>query len=70
MTNVLGDSYTLEAEEVKVLAFELPIISTKCDYTNMSVLVVVSAMDANGRWEVANSAVCKITESKEFEYAL
>lgn len=69
-TNVQGDSYTFEAEEVKDLAFELPIISTKWDYTNMSVLVVVSAKDANGRWEVANSAVCKITESKEFEYAL
>ena len=69
-TNVQGDSYTFEAEEVKDLAFELPIVSTKWDYENMSVLVVVSAKDANGRWEVANSAVCKITESKEFEYAL
>ena len=69
-TNVQGDSYTFEANEVKDLAFELPIISTKWNYENMSVLVVVSAKDANGRWEVANSAVCKINESKEFEYAL
>ncbi|MBO7286478.1 MAG: Omp28-related outer membrane protein, partial [Alistipes sp.] len=69
-TNVQGDSYTFEAKETKDLAFELPIISTKWDYTNMSVLVVVSAKDANGRWEVANSAVCKISESKEFEYEL
>lgn len=68
-TNVQGDAYTFEANEVKDLAFELPIISTKWNYENMSVLVVVSAKDANGRWEVANSAVCKINEAKEFEYA-
>ena len=69
-TNVQGDSYTFEANEVKDLAFELPIISTKWNYENMSVLVIVSAKDENGRWEVANSAVCKINESKEFEYEL
>ena len=67
-TNVQGDAYTFEANEVKDLAFELPIISTKWNYENMEVLVVVSAKDANGRWEVANSAVCTINESKEFEY--
>ena len=67
-TNVQGDSYTFEAKEVKDLAFELPIVSTKWNYENMSVLVIVSAKDANGRWEVANSAVCKINEAKEFEY--
>ena len=69
-TNVQGDSYTFAANEVKDLAFELPIISTKWKYEQMSVLVVVSAKDANGRWEVANSAVCKINESKEFEYVM
>jgi hypothetical protein len=67
-TNVQGDAYTFTANEVKDLAFELPIISTKWKYENMSVLVIVSAKDANGRWDVANSAVCKINESKEFEY--
>ena len=69
-TNVQGDAYTFEANEVKDLAFELPIISTKWNVDNMEVLVVVSAKDANGRWEVANSAVCKIKETKEFEYEL
>ena len=68
-TNVQGDSYTFAANEVKDLAFELPIISTKWNYENTEVLVIVSAKDANGRWEVANSAVCKINEAKEFEYA-
>ena len=69
-TNVQGDSYTFEANEVKDLAFELEMISNKWKLDNMSVLVVVSAKDANGRWEVANSAVCKINEAKEFEYEL
>ena len=69
-TNVQGDSYTFEANETKDLAFELPIISTKWEYEKMEVLVVVSAKDANGRWEVANSRVCKINESASFEYEL
>ena len=69
-TNVQGDSYTFAANEVKDLAFELPIISTKWNYENMEVLVIVSAKDDNGRWEVANSAVCKINKAKEFEYEL
>ena len=69
-TNVQGDEYSFNANETKELAFELPIISTNWNYENMSVLVIVSAQDANGRWEVANSAVCKINETKEFEYEL
>lgn len=69
-TNVQGDSYTFEANEVKDVAFELEMISNKWKLDNMSVLVIVSAKDANGRWEVANSAVCKINEAKEFEYEL
>ena len=69
-TNVQGDSYTFEANEVKDVAFELEMISNKWKLANMSVLVIVSAKDANGRWEVVNSAVCKINEAKEFEYEL
>ncbi len=69
-TNVQGDACTFEANETRDFAFELPIVSNKWNYENMSVLVIVSAKDANGRWEVANSAVCKINESKEFEYEL
>ena len=69
-TNVQGDSHTFEANEVKDVAFELEMISNKWKLENMSVLVIVSAKDANGRWEVANSAVCKINKAKEFEYEL
>ena len=36
---------------------------------NMGVLVIVSAKDAQGRWEVANSAYCSIYDGvKPFEY--
>ena len=49
-------------------AFELPIISTKWMYENMDVLVIVSTKDANGSWDVANSAMCHIGESKPYEY--
>ena len=67
-TNVQGDAYTFEANETKDFVFELSMISTKWNYENMEVLVIVSAKDANGRWEVANSATCKINEAKEYEY--
>ncbi len=67
-TNVQGDAYTFTANEVKYLAFELPIISTNWKYENMSVLVIVSAKDANGRWEVVNTAKCQVGETKMFEY--
>ena len=70
-SNVQGDSIgVLNEGETYDCAFELPIISTKWNYENMEVLVVVSAKDANGRWEVANSSVCKLNEQKEFEYVM
>lgn len=68
-TNVSGESVgTIESGETIDCAFELPIVSTKWNYENMGVLVIVSAKDTNGRWQVANSAYCKIGENKTFEY--
>jgi hypothetical protein len=68
-TNVSGESVgTIESGKTIDCAFELPIVSTKWNYENMGVLVIVSAKDANGRWQVANSAYCKIGENKTFEY--
>jgi hypothetical protein len=34
----------------------------------MGVLVIVSAQDAQGRWEIVNSAYCKVGENKPYEY--
>ena len=68
-TNVLGESVgVIAAGETMDFAFELPIISTKWMYENMDVLVIVSTKDANGSWDVANSAMCHIGESKPYEY--
>ena len=54
--------------EKKDLAFTLPITSTKWNWENMGVLVIVSAKNANGQWEVANSAYCPLGEAKGYEY--
>ena len=68
-SNISGESIGVLAEgETYDCAFELDVVNTKWKYENMGVLVIVSAKDAQGRWEVANSAVCKINEAKEYEY--
>ena len=67
--NVQGESVgVIEAGQTLDCAYELPIISTKWAYENMDVLVIVSAKDSNGRWELVNSALCHIGESKAYEY--
>ena len=68
-SNVAGESIgILEAGQTYDCAFTLPMVSTKWNWENMGVLVIVSAKDANNRWEVVNSAYCPVKESKAFEY--
>lgn len=67
--NVSGESIgVLEAGKTYDCAFTLPMVSTKWNWENMGVLVIVSAKDANNRWEVVNSAYCPVKESKAYEY--
>ena len=72
--NVAGESIgVLEAGKTYDCAFQLPITSTKWNWEEMGVLVIVSAKDAQGRWEVANTAYCALEEggapaSKPYEY--
>ena len=67
--NVSGESIGVLAQgEIMNLAFELPIIGTEWNSENMGVLVIVSAKDENGRWEVANTAYCPVGETKAYEY--
>lgn len=67
--NVSGESIGVLAQgKTKNLAFELPITSTMWNTENMGVLVIVSAKDKNGRWEVANTAYCPVGETKVYEY--
>ena len=69
-SNVAGESVgMIEAGKTLDCAFELPVISTKWNYENMGVLVIVSAKNAQGRWEVVNSAYCSLADkSKTYEY--
>ncbi len=68
-TNVAGESIgVLEEGQTHDCAFTLPIVSTKWNWENMGVLVIVSAKDANNRWDVVNSAYCPVKESKAYEY--
>lgn len=68
-SNVQGESIgVLEVGKTHDCSFTLPIVSTKWAWENMDVLVIVSAKDANGRWEVVNSAVCPVNDAKEYEY--
>ena len=72
--NISGESIgVLEAGKTYDCAFQLPITSTKWNWEKMGVLVIVSAKDAQGRWEVANTAYCALGEggvaaSKPYEY--
>lgn len=68
-SNVSGESIgVLEAGQTHDCTFSLPIVSTKWNWENMGVLVIVSAKDANNRWDVVNSAYCPVKESKAYEY--
>ena len=68
--NISGESIgILEAGQTYDCAFDIPITSTKWNWEKMGVLVIVSAKDAQGRWEIANTAYCDLEEkSKTFEY--
>lgn len=69
-SNVSGESVgVIEAGKTLDCAFQLPIISTKWNWENMGVLVIVSAKNAQGRWEVVNSAYCSLADKyKTYEY--
>ena len=68
--NVAGESIgVLEEGQTYDCAFTLPIVSSKWNWENMGVLVIVSAKDSNNRWDVVNSAYCSLEDkSKAYEY--
>lgn len=69
-SNLTGESLgSLANGDVVDCAFQLPITSTKWKYENMGVLVIVSAKDANGRWDVVNSRYCSLNDKTvTYEY--
>ena len=68
--NVASESIgVLEEGQTHDCAFTLPIESSKWNWQNMGVLVIVSAKDSNNRWDVVNSAYCSVEDkSKAYEY--
>ena len=68
--NISGESIgILEAGKTYDCALAIPITSTKWNWEKMGVLVIVSAKDAQGRWEIANTAYCSLEDkSKTYEY--
>ena len=58
----------LKAGDKYNYACSIDIPSTKWDWENMGVLVVVSATNDKGRTEVVNSAYCHIGDELPFEY--
>lgn len=46
----------------------IDVTSKGWEVENCGVLVIVSAKDKNGKWEVVNSAYCPVNESKAFEF--
>lgn len=58
----------LSNAETKTISYAIPVLSDSWNVANMGVLVIVSAKDAEDRWEVVNTAYCKVGESKAYEY--
>lgn len=68
-TNVQGDSVgVIEAGSTYDFAAVLPITSSKWNVDNMGVVIVVSALDGQNRWDVVNTAYCPIYKSLAYRY--
>lgn len=64
-----GDSLgVIAVGEVKEHYFELPIISNKWVVENMDVLIIVSAKNEDGRFEVVNTVSCPVNGTVNYEY--
>lgn len=67
--DISGDSIgVIAAGQVKEHSFELPVISNKWAVDNMEVLIIVSAPNKNGQFEVVNTTLCPINSTVGYEY--
>ena len=77
MSAMVSNSYVVQGESTGIInaggtydyCVEIPVLSTKWNCSNMGVLVVVSAANESGKFEVVNSRYCPVGESKSYEYA-
>ena len=58
----------IEKGEMCDYSCEIPILSNKWNIDNMEVLLVVSALDESGEWDVVNTARCPINTSISYRY--
>lgn len=59
---------TIGVGQTTTTGLELPISNTKWLKENLEILVIASAKNKAGRWEVVNTAVCPLNSSVGFEY--
>jgi hypothetical protein len=59
---------TIEAGQTASLALTLPVSNGAWNKDNFKVMLIVSAKGANGKFDVANVAVCPINESITYDY--
>jgi hypothetical protein len=62
------DLGTLAAGETKSTALTLNIIGNKWNRDNLKVMVIVSAKNAKGQFEVANVAICPMNDVVTYDY--
>ena len=62
------DLGTLDAGETKSTALTLNIVGNKWNRDNLKVMVIVSAKNAKGQFEVANVAICPMNDVVTYDY--
>ena len=62
------DLGTIAVGETKATAFNLKIIGNKWNRDNLKVMVIVSAKNAKGQFEVANVAICPMNDVVTYDY--
>lgn len=62
------DLGTIKAGEKAQLAMSLEITGSKWNRDNLKVMVIASAKNANGKFEVVNVAICPVGDSVAYDY--
>ena len=67
-SDISGDALgTIDVGKTASKSYSVP-ISSSWERNNLEVLVIVSAPDSSGNYEVVNTAVCPINSTKNYEY--
>lgn len=58
----------IQVDQSKEKEFEFSIAGKSWNHENMEVLIIVSALNSQRRWEIVNTAICPVNSSVDFEY--